>query len=347
MIKINVSEVNEFLKATSQVVNNVLFPELQYCKFSSTGEIIRTNLNSWVIYKSGLEADDITEDILVDDRILRGFVAVLKDDDIITITIKDTKVFLKCGSREIGFQNMELSKFEKTPSQDFKGEKISVLSNVIKSIKIAQVYAMLVSQYEGPFSFIQLNGNDNEVFASNGNFIYVKRFDEQLPTMLLRHEACNILNDEKDYKYFEVGNYYFFDQDKFTFGFIKTESKTVDYRKIIDVGSTDIYFELNIIDVVNFCSLCASAAKELVPVASLSDSVLKYSDDSFNIKVEQTIVVGGNDTAEMSFNTIIVNRALRALPYERLKISLIEGGHYKLTTDEDLNYTGILSKVLK
>lgn len=351
MITVKVNDINNFLAASNHIKTNALYPVLEYIKLQSDEagnlEFIKTNMNSWISYKATCHAEaEDTEIYLVDERILKGFVMQLGADHTVEIFSDTEKVYLKWEDREVSFQNMDLKDFPPFPDKNRVSPEYVIGADVVKDIKTAQVYCnSSAGIYDTVFNFVSLSTN-GDVFASNGHFMYLKRHAVLLPEALLNAEACNVLNPEMNYIYFEKDNYYFFGTGNSILGFIKSEFRKVNYKMIAEAGDDDSFFRMPVDEMLNFCRMCSAAAKEIIPVATLDGNKLLYEDASFNIKVKANIEITGDvKPNNFTFNTQFFNRYISPLPYKSLKVVDVGTSHYKILADDDANYLGVFSKI--
>ncbi len=324
MIIISLENINAFLQAESQIKANELYPILEYAKIESFADgkctIIRTSMNAWLSFKTKVTGD--AETYLLDDRILKGFAAQLPEGAEIQIYAKAEKLYLKSGKQIVSHQFMDVSNFPNFPDKTIKGSPVKISASAIRSIKTAMAYTKQ-TQHETAFSFSALS-KGGEIFGSNGNFIYLKKFETEFPDVLIGQEAAAILDSEKDYTYMENDNYFFFISDATNYGFVKTEMNRINYGPITNSGKKDSFFTIKAEDITKFCSLCLAAAKELAPFATLKGKNLSYVNEAYNINVSSDIEIGGNIPAiDFNFSTALIKKVVSVLPYKSLNFSFI------------------------
>lgn len=335
MITIQTADFKTFFQLSAGIKPSALYPALDVVRMDIVGNrctFTKTNMNSYIRYEF-----EITPwmdcALLLDDKLMRAFVA--QAGDAILISFTDKKITVKEGTSNISFDAKPLDEFPKFPERTDVPYLFS--KEAVLALKVAKNYVM-----DAYSLFNCVHVKNNEIFASNGSYIYTKKISTQLPDVVLSLEACNVLNEE-DYTYYKADNYDFFKTDNLCFGFIKSEFGTPAYESILVNGNKALFFSFQKTDLLKFCGLVNAASKEETPLAKIFPGKLLYDEHSFNTKVDCAFNTSGNEVpVEFKFSTKNVSRFISALPYETLNFSQA-GPHYKIWTTEDEAYTGIIS----
>lgn len=334
MITIQTKEFKTFFQLSAGIKASALYPALDVIKMSvSEGvcTLTKTNMNSYVRYDFFITAPECC--LLLDDKLIRAFIAQSREEVVISFT--DKKINIKEGASVITFDSKPIDEFPQFPKRSHEPYLFS--REAAATLKIAKNYVM-----DAYSSFNYVHVKNNEVFASNGSYIYTKKISTMLPDIVLSAEACNILNEE-DYTYYKAENYDFFVTSSTCFGFIKSEFATPAYEPILNKGDKGRFFSCKKTDLLKFCELVNASTKEEVPLSKIFPGQLLYDEHSFNTKIDCEFKTEGNeDPVEFKFGTKNMGRLISALPYETLNFSKA-GPHYKIWTDEDDSYTGIIS----
>jgi hypothetical protein len=334
MITIQTKEFKTFFQLSAGIKASALYPALGVVKMSvSEGvcTLTKTNMNSYVRHDFLITAPECC--LLLDDKLIRAFIAQSGEEVVISFT--DKKINIKGGTSVITFDSKPIDEFPQFPQRSHEPYLFS--KEAVSALKIAKNYVM---DAYGLFNYVHVK--NNEIFASNGSYIYTKKISTALPGIVLSVEACNVLNEE-DYTYYKAENYDFFITPSTCFGFIKSEFATPAYDSILANGDTSKFFSCQKTDLLKFCDLVNASAKEEMPLSKIFPGQLLYDEHSFNTKIDCEFKTEGNeDPVEFKFNTKNMSRFISALPYDTLNFSQA-GPHYKIWTCEDDGYTGIIS----
>lgn len=334
MITIKTTEFKNFFSLSAGIKISALYPALDVVKMDISGDVCtltKTNMNSYIRYEFECDTDECS--LLLDDKLIRAFIAQSGDEIVISFT--DKKINVKNGTSVITFDSRPIDEFPQFPQRSHEPYLFS--KEAVEALKIAKNYVM-----DAYSLFNCVHVKNNEIFASNGSYIYTKKISTTLPDVVLSLEACNVLNEE-DYTYYKAENYDFFKTDNLCFGFIKSEFGTPAYESILVNGDKSLFFSFQKTDLLKFCGLVNAATKEEIPLAKMFPGKLLYDEHSFNTKIDCAFNTSGNEVpVEFKFSTKNISRFISALPYDTLNFSQA-GPHYKIWSSEDENYTGIIS----
>lgn len=329
---IKTKELKNFFSISSAIKPNKFLPITENIKIEvveGNCKITKANVNAFVVYNFDIESKDC--EYLINEQILRTFVMQSADE---LIVIDANKISDSVSRIKTDFFNTK--EFPSTPEET--SNSVEFNETITKSLLVARAFCI---EEESLFSCVHIK--NNTIFSSARFVIYTKNIDTEIPNIVLSKECITALNGES-YRYSSAGNYNFFTSEKLTFCFIKSEFLTPDFDKIIDNKGLEKYFSFNKSCLVNFCKLVGSISSDPTPMAKMLPGKLMY-DNKYNKKVEVDFVTNGNEEPEeFYFNTIYIQQYISQLPYDTLNFSKCTGGHYKIWTNEDENYIGMISK---
>lgn len=329
-------QVRTFLRYAVSIKPNILYPALDCIKVEADGnnlKFTKTNNNIYAVsaYASGQAFDPI----LIDERAISGLLMVA---DAPEITLEGQ--VLKCGQRKINIPVQDPKMYPNTPVpvDGFQALPDDLLTPIKTSSRYYSRLPMVTVM-----SFI--HSDDRGVFASNGQMTY--HYAGQAPKLLLNEEVANIVGNLKDVKYSPAGNYDCYFSDAVQYFFIKNECPNWPYEKVLGQMIGTAAFTIQAEELKKFCALVEYTTKQENPVATMSGVGEKlnliHEDHDFGSGAEDVIFMTANDdVAPFKFNVRTLNLMLGSLPYKEITFTLC-AKHYKLTSPEDANYTGILS----
>lgn len=346
-MKIRAEELRRFLNVAGQIKPNPVATNLDSIKIECTGQEViftKTNQNIWCKYSYVCQPAP-PEIHLINERLLNGIAQTCKEYEIeITAHVDGINILITSGADvlKLGIQDAQLF----PAVQIATGEKTKISSELVERIRIASKYISTTVQRTA-MSFVQV-GIDG-IFATNGSILYYYRAFP-LPDFFLDHEPLGVLRSSDDMLYWTSESYDFFQMDGFTFGFIKSIVKPLPYMQIVSVTGNQS-FTCNKQDLIDFCTIVQYSKKQEYPQATLesADGVklcLKHVDADFNINVVRDIAIQATQPiAQFVFSVPWVEVLLKSLPYETLTFTSVGEGHYKVTTTDDENYTGIIARL--
>jgi hypothetical protein len=346
-MRLKVDELKKFLSASSQIKPNPTATNLDSIKIECTGQDIiltKTNNNIWCKYNY-ITQPQALECFLVNEKMLNGIVVTTKEFEIeINITPDGSKLHIVSGEDILKVATQDLNFFP--PIQEATGDRVRISKTCVERIRIASKY-ISTAPNRTAMNFVQIGLNG--IFATNGSIMYYHN-TFPLPEVFFDEEPLNTIKATDDMLYWTSASYDFFAIDGFTFGFIKSIIKGLDYMPIIDCKGTT-FFTCKRQDLIDFCTLVQYSKKQEHPLAtfqSINDKelFLKFYDPDFNIDASRNIIIESNGIiAEFKFSIDWVNIMLKTLPYETLTFTSFENGHYAVTSVDDPDYKGIIAKL--
>lgn len=346
-MKIKTEELRKFLSVAGQIKPNPVATNLDSIKIECTGQEVvftKTNNNIWCKYSYVCQPSP-PEVHLITERILVGVAQTCNEYEIeITAHIDGVNILITSGADvlKLGIQDVKL--FPVT--QVATGERVKIAKELIERIKTAGKYVS-TAVARTAMNFVQI-GIDG-IFATNGSILYYyKAFP--LPELFIDHEPLNVLKHTDDLLYWTSESYDFFQQEGFTFGFIKSIVKPLPYMQIIRVTGTES-FTCARQDLIDYCTIVRCSTKQEYPQATFESAdatklILKHIDADFNINAVRDIAIQASRPVQpLVFSVEWVEVLLKSLPYSNLTFTRVAEGHYKVTSPEDENYIGVIARL--
>lgn len=345
-MKLKTEELRKFLSVAGQIKLNPVATNLDSIKIECTGQEIiftKTNQNVWVKY-SYVCQPCAPEIFIINERMLNGVAITTKEYEInVSLTI-DGRVQIVSGEDVVNANAQDLKLFP--PIQEAKSDRVSISKECVERIRIASKY-ISTSTARTAMNFVQI-GMDG-IFAANGSILYHYSVFP-LPEVFFDQEPLNLIKGNDDMLYWTSESYDFFAMNGFTFGFIKSVVKPIPYLPIVQQTGAN-YFICSRQDLIDFCTLVQYSKRQdpaLATLASANDTtlMLRYEDADFNIKILRNVAITCNaPVQEYRFSVEWLEVLLKSLPYNTLTFTLVQEGHFAITTVDDENYKGILARL--
>lgn len=339
---LSVEKTQEFLRMATIIKPNILYQSLDHILIECTGEqIIFTKTNNNIFCQYAYDDDQPPIRVLVPERMLQGFIMDLPAS-VFSIDV-DKQVSLTCGTKINKFSLQDPMEFPVMPRHD-KEADVQFDLPLIEAIAIAKAY---VSSFKSITAANFVHVNNKGVFATDQQFVYHKAFDVPIDThIFLDAEASAIVALLGSCEYASGKNYDFYSKGATCFAHIKNEVRAINFNAVLCLdGSAG--FTISKQELINFCTWVQYTAKQEYPIAewAASDGNVQfyYNNSDFNrqadTKVPATIV---GEVPSFRFCAPRLRAALSVLPYEKLCLINV-GQHYKVTTNEDDDYIGIIA----
>lgn len=346
-MKLKSEELRKFLATAGQIKPNPVATNLDSIKIECIGQEVvftKTNNNIWCKYSCVCHVQP-PEVYLINERMLNGIALTTKEYEIdITLHADGENVLIVSGEDIVKTKLQDLKLFP--PIQEATGDRIKISKEAVERIRIASKYISDAAN-KTAMNFVQIGIGG--IFATNGSIIYYHN-TFPLPEVFFDQEPLNTIKGTDDMLYWTSASYDFFQLEGFTFGFIKSVIKPINYAPIIAQTGTES-FNFKREDFIDFCTLVQYSKRQEYPRATFetySDKVLvlRFEDADFNIKIVRNIIIESNaPVAEFTFSVDWVGHLLKTLPYQVLTFTKVGDGHYAVTTPEDLDYKGIIARL--
>ncbi len=336
---IPVSFLRDFAVHAAKVKNTVLYPALACWRLGFTGthvHLTKSNMNMFV--QKVEESDQEPETMLLDERKMLGLLAAAKTSEV-TIFKKGATIIARSGEKEVEFTPEDIKIFPQFPKRDSE-TFVQVDENMNQALRASLAYVS-DSKNITRLNYVHLNG---EIFASNNSYVFTRKL-VQGSSALLDLDTAEVVSSSPGV--FSIGgSYMFFNKpDGVNYAFIKSEFSTFDYSPIISKQpDEEVFVEISRQELIDFCGLVNTTSKSDNPTATVSPGNLKHEDANFNDRVEEKITTTGSYPINFKFATRTMLKAMAALPYEKLKLWPM-APHLIVTTDEDVNYKGIITRL--
>lgn len=318
MIKLNKSNLQDFQRLTASMPKNTVMPVLGYVKIEkSTGMalITKSNLATTVVAGIKAEIDQDFEPLLLDERILFGFLSETKFDDII-VSIEGNEIQISDTITRVRLAKEDHANFPVTPTA--QGETIVMSKDIIDAFDTAKNFVN-DSETAGNYRFVHCK--DNFIAAFSSHFFYVNNRFEKLPEIMMTKEMCDVVcGAQSAMKFQNSGNHYFFTTTGIQYIFTKQEGKTPAVESVIDrlkLPGKD--FTIPKVDLVSFCNIAnmvsetAVSSCSMVPNGMFAD--LKVNDSNYSRSGDRNIPISGTFD-EFTFNARIVINPLKNVPLD-------------------------------
>lgn len=307
-MKLSLTTLQKFRSDAAHIKTNPIIPILSYIKFEN-GNIIKNNLREFIIQ----ECDGITDNFLIDEKILFNFLSVASGDISFKVTAK--KITITDGNITVTSPTEDITQFP-TTTANFD-DLVNLNDEVLSAIGIAAKF--ITEDETNPIKSHVFIGNDH-VAASDGFIAYLNNVGS-VPAMVLDKLTAQKIGSLPVCFHTQTESYNFFCSTKTTYGFIRPEQKFFDLSPMLKVPE-DISFSIKKDALIKFNEACitSSPAKSITSRLEIIDGVLVLTmkDADYSIDVNQRIPLEGNaDT--FGYNPTLMNRLLKAVPDSDLK----------------------------
>lgn len=313
-MKLQTNELKKFLGITSSMKQNGILPILSYIRFQD-GIITKNNLEQFVEMEANFKGE-----CLIDERVLTSFVNSISGNEI-DVEISKTNVLLTCGKDKTKSPTTDISEFPISQFEDV--EEIELTEDVINKISIASNFA--IERENAPYTSCVFIG-DGIIGASNSFIAFVDKIDKNFQKIILEKNAANVI---KSFNYgflSQSAERVFFKFGDFKFGFIKKDTKFIDFSPFSKVPEIEkVVIDKN--EIVSFCDSCIAATPSKVVVAAFDENRLIMNDNEFGVSREKEISV---EVEHFAFNPSLMNKLLKALPDEEVSLQK-DGNKFYIT----------------
>jgi DNA polymerase III sliding clamp (beta) subunit (PCNA family) len=354
-MKIKVSDLKEFFKRSNKIKSNGVLPIHDYLLIESTPECVAiTKSNGNMYCKHTIEEDNQgTEKLLVEEKRLSALVGNAKGE-FIHFNTKGKKVTLKDAANEVKLEAMkevEVNAFKTFPESE-GADRITLNPDVLAALFEARNFSAIV---ESNFHYVYAHKKEagHFIYSSNGHLMYLRKFEEELPELVLSPEVCSIVCQFQSVQYYTAGNYDFFDTGATVYGFIKSEYKAPEYMQIIRSINQDEQITMNRAEVISFCELVSSLAVAKFPVLKFEETaedtlLMQYEESEYNVKTEREVKVKKNLWPEtFAFNSGYLTQVLKCFTTEEVNLSAnADQKLWCFTHPDEPTLTILIAKVL-
>jgi DNA polymerase III sliding clamp (beta) subunit (PCNA family) len=318
MIKLNKANLQDFQRLTSSMPKNTVMPILGCVKLeNATGfvKITKSNLGTTVVAGIKAEVDSDFAPILLDEKILFGFLAETKFDSIV-ITAEGNEVQISDTITRIKLTTEDASNFPQTPQAN--GDVVVISREIVDAFDTAKNFVN-DSETAGNYQFVHCK--DNFIAAFNSHFFYLNNKFEKLPEIMLNKEMCDVVcASQSSMKFQNSGNHYFFTSTGIQYIFTKIEGKIPAVASVLDrLKLPGKEFTIPKVDLVSFCNVANMISETAVSSCSMTPNGpfadLKINDTNYSRNGERNIPISGTFD-EFTFNARIIINPLKNVPLD-------------------------------
>lgn len=354
MIKIPLNELKEFLRKAKPIKDNGIVPALAYLKLVCDGNvatITKNALSSFLIYelqKTEFESNTV---LLIDFKVLSGFIAQAKGSTI-EIELKGGKeVVITDGHYKVRHPYSDEKVFPVIQEMDSKTKK-EINLDILESMNTAKGYvARNANKIWLDYVHVKpLGKKECCVFGSEGNAMYFKRFKNDLPEIILDPEVCAILAGMDSVMYTKTGQYHYFDTGRAIYGFSQVEQRSTTFEQLVSQLPEKMSFVAERAQIVDFCKLVISINPSLLTAncfireAGKKQLLMQFVNDDFALGSEAFIAIEEKGPAieEFWFNPKLMLLCLEGLPYEKICFYQHGPQQFFIKAKDDPEYVGII-----
>lgn len=348
MLTLSTELYKKFISQTGGILPSPIYPEVNYIKVVAVaGKITFSKTNLHTYCQMVFEVSNLMHlEVLLEEKSVTTFVNLYAGETF-NVDVIDDSVVISNGKNKISFAHMTTSKVPAFPVPESEAwyyidrEHMDAVKSASQCIKVTGNPTLL--------HFVHLNGDG--IFGSTGSFAYYRKSDQHWPGVVLSAKSCEVLDYFQDAPGVEFNinpSFNFVRRDNITYAMLGVEFKTFDYKKFFD-GDGDKMGEFKKIDLEKFCSAITSLSDSMVAIGEIRSvhdmmAVARFNDSAFNKKVEAYFDSENFNDFTFTFLVNDLQKYIRALPYETLRLSSREG-NYRVTTKEDEKFIGIIQMV--
>lgn len=321
MIKLNKESLQAFQKLTASMQPNKILPVLSNVKLEYTGGrhlLTKTNLKITCIASIAGETDKEYEPLLIDERILFGFVAKSTGTEI-RIHANGNKIFLSDNVNEIDLPLEDHTNYPPTaptpqPSFKFTREHIATIALAKRFLN--------ESESAGNFQFVHIE--PTLIHAFHNHYVYINERFTGLPTLLIdREQADCVTNGDQELDFAELGNQYYFSAPAITYVFTRMEGKSPNAAAVLPrLQGPGKEFTIMRQEFINFCDIA-----NMVAETPISDCSMRYADGLAHLQLVDSNYSRGNKRSiaitgtfdDYNFNARLITQPFSNIPYETLQ----------------------------
>lgn len=321
-ITINKKSLIDFQKRSSFMKPNKILPILSNVLISNAGSgwnITKTNLSA--VVSGPIEVEGDLAALLIDERILFGFISKKKSD---SITIErasgSTQFTISDGDTKVKLPIEDPAHFPKTP--EFKNADITQLdTGHLRSFDIAMNFAKK-DEMSGNYHFVHCVPGVG-IFATDGFCFYLNTAFMDMPAAFLSIEECEAISSFDSVGFINADRHHIYFNSGYTYIFTKAEGKALNISQVAErlklEGNAFTIQKSALIDFCNDANLVSESATTICVISSIDGGInLSMKDANFNRDIERSIELNGQPET-FSFNSKLFAQPINAVPYETLK----------------------------
>lgn len=312
---------------------NNLLPVYEYMLLNiqnGVGTLEKTNGIGYC--KHTFEADGNCK-VLIEDLEIKTFLSVCKEQEF-EMFIDGNKVLLQSGKIKSSFTTLDADSFPDAP--EFSGEPQEVDTK----------YFSIANKYTEPkgMSWLQcVVANSDGIIGTDNTKVYYYNYPVN-QEIVLGYEACNIISDMGIVKHSHTDNHDFFYNDDVMYGFNKNPFHNIQYMHVVK-NISDSGWIIDKSDILSFCEMVQSRFDKYCTMQGYGNKIiLSFNDKDISKSSEIEIEIDGDFTGSFHFLPQTMASCLKNIPYAKLKMDA--SYHLSITSPEDENYKGLITKIM-
>lgn len=274
----------------------------------------------------------VNEPVMIEEQEIKTFLSGCTQPEF-TMAIEGNSITLSSGKLTVSFDTIPVTEFPSIPTYTTEPTAIDVSK------------LFIASKYTDPkqINWMQcVVADSNGIIGSDGAKLF--HYNTPVNETVLTIESCNIICGMNDVKHTSSDTHSFFMNDDVFYAFNKSEYSNVRYMHVVEQIKTE-GFTVKKSDLLLFCDTTTPRSdKACVLIGNGNTITLKLNDKDKNKKSELEIEIEGECTGEFYFYPANLAAAIRPLPYDKLVLNIDQ--HMSITSHEDVNYKGVLTKVI-
>lgn len=337
-MKLKVNELKEFRDKAAPIQSNNLLPILSYLKFEP-GKVTKNNMQSFFTMEI-----DCTETFLVDEKQLMSFLSFTKAAEI-DLVIEPAMIHINDGSKIKYSSPTEPAQY--FPLNDYPTDaEVKVPPTYLKHILTAANFN------------IENGGNPvaSHVFVANGliagadgQIAYMEKSNAEFTLVLARGTALAIGKLDGDVMFSENDSYHFFRTGRCKYAFIKPTQAVIDFNPFLAPldGLPSFVVEKDYLIAINDLASSRNPLPLTLGRLQLQGNTLTvdYKNDAYNLDMADEIPCTGDNMAWFGFNANLFNRALKAVPGDKVRLTEAGNKLYFTPVSDANTYTALMGRI--
>src|SRR5215211_722179 len=213
-VQLKVSDLRSFQQNSRNIKGDNTYPILAFSKLENN-RLIKTNYKSYCQYKLFV---DTGVEILIDDKILNGFLDYTTKDILSFEYIEENLIQISDGMLKMSYPVLDINLYPKYPDFDTQESPGKFSREVITLMNVA---AQNTSELDNNHPLFFIHIKDGFIFSTDAfNMFSYNIGDKSLPEVILSPEQVAMINNLGDMDYFKYQNYNFFGNNFLTYGFV-------------------------------------------------------------------------------------------------------------------------------
>lgn len=358
MITIKLAELKEFFRRARAVKDGSILPIYQYFKLecADVAKITKTSGSAFITHELASAKFKKNIILLLEIKMLTGFVAAATGE-VLTIKIKDNQVEYTDERYTMRHQVVDPKDFQ--PVKDLKEAQWSTLpQSMLEAISIARQYCANNTVNETWMDYVWVSPIKGEgkkkqvcVFATDAIILYYKKFDGDVPMIVMEKDIAMVISSFTSVNYAKVGNYHYYDTGNSLYGFaeLAIQYGAGQFETVIAAYEKAVSFIIPQKEIIDFCDLVVSTSHMVLSNCYIEDGgkdkiILRHIDNNYQTGGEAFVSVEKKkpNLELFWFNPGQFTRFFKYLPYEKLIFWQMNKETFFVASEEDPDYVGVI-----